>query len=253
MSSKTNELTLQQKNEVLLRIEKKIPYRAIAAEFKCSTGVISTIKKNKRLIEDSLLANEPPTKKRLLEKKTANHDINILMYKWFLEVRSRNIPLSGPTIRQKALKYADALGIVDFGASDGWLTRFKERYNIKFKEICDGLSSVDKNIVNNWKVNLINVCAGYRDEDIFNADESGLNWRCLPNKTFALAGEATHGIKNSKERITLLLAASRTGEKLKPLVIAKSANPRCFKNIKKENLPVTYRSNSSAWMVTDLF
>jgi hypothetical protein len=42
------------------------------------------------------------------------------------------------------------------------------------------------------------------------------------------------------------------GEKLKPLVIAKSSNPRCFKNIKVEKLPVHYRNNKKAWMTTEL-
>ena len=38
-----------------------------------------------------------------------------------------------------------------------------------------------------------------------------------------------------------------------PLVIGKSLNPRCFKNINKSALPVTYRANSKAWMRSDIF
>jgi hypothetical protein len=37
------------------------------------------------------------------------------------------------------------------------------------------------------------------------------------------------------------------------LVIGKSLNPRCFKNINKSALPVTYRANSKAWMRSDIF
>ena len=36
-----------------------------------------------------------------------------------------------------------------------------------------------------------------------------------------------------------MLACSATGEKLSPLVIGKVQKPRCFKNIKLEQLPVT--------------
>ncbi|XP_060587924.1 tigger transposable element-derived protein 6-like [Ruditapes philippinarum] len=43
-----------------------------------------------------------------------------------------------------------------------------------------------------------------------------------------------------------------TGEKLKPLVIAKSSNPRCLKNIKVEKLPVHFRDNKKARMTTEL-
>ncbi|VDI83581.1 Hypothetical predicted protein, partial [Mytilus galloprovincialis] len=50
-----------------------------------------------------------------------------------------------------------------------------------------------------------------------------------------------------------MFACSSTGEKLKPLVIGKSYNPRCFKNVNKGNLPVTYYSNKKAWMTTNAF
>lgn len=60
------------------------------------------------------------------------------------------------------------------------------------------------------------------------------------------------GGKRSKERITVSLCASMTGEKLKPLVIGKSAHPRCFSKIKPEKLPVIYRNNKKAWMTGEL-
>ena len=37
------------------------------------------------------------------------------------------------------------------------------------------------------------------------------------------------------------------------MVIGKSLNPRCFKNVNKSALPVTYRANSKAWMRSDIF
>jgi hypothetical protein len=60
------------------------------------------------------------------------------------------------------------------------------------------------------------------------------------------------GGKLSKERITVLVAANMTGTvKRKLLVIGKSKNPSCFKNIKR--LPVTYKANKSAWMTSTIF
>ena len=50
----------------------------------------------------------------------------------------------------------------------------------------------------------------------------------------------------------MALAASLSGEKLQPLVIGKSANPRCFKKIKTENFPVMYRNNPKAWMTGEI-
>lgn len=44
-----------------------------------------------------------------------------------------------------------------------------------------------------------------------------------------------------------------TGEKLKPLVIGKSAKPRCFKNLNINKLPVKWKFNSKAWMTAKIF
>lgn len=60
------------------------------------------------------------------------------------------------------------------------------------------------------------------------------------------------GKKLSKERTTVLVAANMDNiHKRKLLVIGKSKNLRCFKNIKQ--LPVAYKANKSAWMTTQLF
>lgn len=73
-----------------------------------------------------------------------------------------------------------------------------------------------------------------------------------PDKTLKFKGEKCVGGKLSKERITVLVAANMSGtEKRKLLVIGKSKNPRCFKNIKQ--LPVTYKANKSAWMTSQIF
>ena len=88
------ELTLEKK-EVLNRITKGASYRKIQEQFGCSFGQISTIKKSKRKIDEAIKDNEQPDRTRLMVRKTANYDINVLMWKWFQEVRKRNIPLSG--------------------------------------------------------------------------------------------------------------------------------------------------------------
>lgn len=55
-----------------------------------------------------------------------------------------------------------------------------------------------------------------------------------------------------KDRLTLMVCAYMSGtDKLLFLVIGKSRNPRCFKNVKK--LPTEYSSNKKAWMTSELF
>ena len=53
--------------------------------------------------------------------------------------------------------------------------------------------------------------------------------------------------------MTVSLCSSMLGEKVKPLVIWKYANPYCFKGIKKDQLSVEYYSNKNAWMTSGVF
>ena len=90
----------------------------------------------------------------------------------------------------------------------------------------------------------------YRPCDIFNIDETGLFYQCLPNKMFTFHGErVSRTIKESKQQLTLLVGANMDGsKKLDLLVIVKLANPRCFKEI--YSLPAQYKANTKAWITS---
>ena len=105
---------------------------------------------------------------------------------------------------------------------------------------------IDKNVVENWKEKLAKLCVGYEPKNIFNMDETGVFFKDTTRKTFHIKCEDCLGGKRSKERITAVFCASLTGEKLEPLIISKSKQPRCFGKIKSENLPVMYRNNTKA-------
>ena len=96
---------------------------------------------------------------------------------------------------------------------------------------------------------LSTLLSNYKLEDIFNADEFGLFYQCMQNKTFHLSGHKCTCGKKSKVRLTGMAATNALGEKL--FAIGKAANPRCFKNIK--HLPCLYKSQKESWMTTELF
>ena len=92
----------------------------------------------------------------------------------------------------------------------------------------------------------------YKPDDIFNADETGIFFICLPDKTLDFKGAICTGGKKAKDRLTVLVAANMSvKEKLPLFVIGKTAKPRCFNNVK--SLPVDYAANKKAWMTSDLF
>lgn len=62
---------------------------------------------------------------------------------------------------------------------------------------------------------------------------------------------AAPGHKVSKDRVTVMVCANATGtHRLPLLLIGKSKNPRCFKNVK---VPLIYANQQKAWMNTDVF
>ncbi|GFT84622.1 tigger transposable element-derived protein 1 [Trichonephila clavipes] len=95
----------------------------------------------------------------------------------------------------------------------------------------------------------------YSADQVFNADETGLYWKKLPNSTYIAKNEKTASRhKASKDRVTLLLCSNASGDRmLKPLLINKSLRPRVLKGKDLKQLPMHWMANPKAWMTTAIF
>ena len=58
-------------------------------------------------------------------------DINEALHKWYLLAVSQNSYPGGPQLYEKEKEIAEHLGFPVFKASNGWLDRWKKRYNVK--------------------------------------------------------------------------------------------------------------------------
>ena len=167
-------------------------------------------------------------------------------------MRSQNVPLSGGIIQEKTSIYAKELNIENFKASDGWLRRWKEQRNITFKAISGESNSVTSEMDNAWKeTSLPTLLSNYELKDIYNADEFGLFYKFVINKTYQLKSEKCSGGKLSKICVSGMAAANAVGDKIPMFVIGKSQKPRCFKNVKF--LPCRYRNQKKSWIDGALF
>ncbi|GBN02486.1 Tigger transposable element-derived protein 4 [Araneus ventricosus] len=163
-------------------------------------------------------------------------DVNDAVLKWIHTIRDKIVPFSGLFLIEKALQFAKALG-----------------YN-EFQETIDGLKNdVDDNNSENWITETLRkILKDYKPENIFNADETALFFQCLPQKTLTFKKKKCFGGKQSKVKLTVILGANMTGhQKLKPLVIGRSKNPRCFKGAK--SLEVDYDFNKISWMTSEIW
>ena len=99
------------------------------------------------------------------------------------------------------------------------------------------------------KINELGLCP----DQIYNADETGLVFKDLNNKTLVSHTEKTApGRKNSKQRVTITPCVNATGRhKLPLMLIGKVKNSRCFKNCVLPD--VHYRSSRNTWQTRQLF
>ena len=108
-------------------------------------------------------------------------------------------PITGSILQQQALKIATSLGKEGFSASEGWLCKWKARYNIKKYNICGESELVDLTVADDWKENLGQMVHGYNLKDVFNMDETGYFFRALPTKSLNKVGQMCKGGKQSKD------------------------------------------------------
>ena len=102
--------------------------------------------------------------------------------------------------------------------------------------------------VDSWKERIPELLQGYSSENIWNLDETACFWRALPDHSFGERGSQCKGGKKAKQRFTIALIVNANGEKESAIIIWKSINPRCFKGIDRQKLPVQYYSQSKGWM-----
>ena len=251
-AKKRKELSLGDRVKVIYLADEGLSARKIADRFDVGKTQIQTIIKNKSDILKAYSEGVPIERKRKM-RATGNERVNELTLEWFKRARSKNIPLSGPLLQEKARIFSRELGIENFHASNGWLESFRKRNGIVFSCLSGEAASVSEVTVNEWQARIPHICKEFEPANIFNLDETGMFYRALPTKSLVLKGDQCKGGKKAKERITVLLCCSLLGEKLRPLVIGKSETPRCFKGVSKDDLPVIWKANRKAWITSDIF
>jgi len=255
-SSRRKHLTLKEKIEVIKEAKKNpmLGVRDLCQRFNCGKTQIATILKQKEellaLYESN--ASEKSCKVSLRTRKSDFSEVNEVLYKWYLLACSKNIYPAGPQLVAKGKEIAERLGKDEFKGSNGWLEKWKRKYNVKQLTVSGESGDVSGATVDSWKERLPEVLQGYAKRDIWNLDETGVFWKALPERGFVQKGRSCKGGKKSKQRFTIAFIANADGGKEKPVVIWKYENPRCFKNLNKSFLPVSYFSQSKAWMTGDI-
>lgn len=214
------------------------------------------LKKNKDNILKFISLTERGPGERKTLKKSENPVLEDALFTWFLQQRRLHVPVSGEMICEKARIFHRQItkSNTGFNASRGWLDKFKKRHGIRRLKMSGEKLSNDEDAIGPFQQEFAKIISekNLTSEQVYNADESGLYWRLLPDHTLAAGNErSASGRKMMKMRVTFMPCANASGtHKIKLLVVGKSKKPRAFKSLR---LPVCYRAQKNAWVTKDLF
>jgi len=253
-------LTIKQKLTLIERFEKGESMSKLSEEYGIGIQTVRDIVKQKNKLEAFARdcdSSAGPSKRKSMKTSTFE-DLDAAMLIWFNQKRAEGIPISGQMCIEAAKTFHENLGIKEsFNASSGWMTRFKQRHGIRQLTIQGERLSSNAEAVDEFCVEFQEYLQreNLQPDQIYNADETGLYWKCLPTKTLASMKEkSAPGHKSSKERITVMCCGNASGtHKMKLVVIGKAKKPRSFKGTEIKNLPVDYYSQKGAWMNREIF
>ena len=126
-----------EKCKALKDLEKGMSNKELAQKYGVPKNTVSTWVKNKNKLLISLEKNGTKSKRKKLRSGNFEN-VDKAIFTWFISKRSQ-VPIDGTILKEKALKFAEALGELDFKASDCWFHNWKER-SVKFCQILFNLN-----------------------------------------------------------------------------------------------------------------
>ena len=137
-----------------------------------------------------------------------------------------------------------------------WSFKWLEKNDYISKRLHGEAADVDLAAVADGIASLREEISHFDPENVYNMDETGLNFRLLPRQTYVHRTEKNvRGTKSmkSKDQVTLYIATNATGSRKVPLsMIGSLKNPRCFGR-RQERRKFVYFDQNKAWSDTRTF
>lgn len=267
-------MTLEEKVKVLDLLQEGMSYASVGKRYGVNESSVRTIKKNEAKIRQTFHVVTPSAGKYtsyVRDRKVAKMESALAL--WIQDQHRKGNPIDNSSIRSKAMSLYNKMQTTTepdepststapepstsaFTASKGWFENFKKRVGIHNVKITGEGRSADHAAATAFPSSFQKIieARGYKPEQVFNVDETGLYWKKMPERTFIAKEEKkAPGFKAAKDRCTLILCCNAAGHMIKPGFIYKSQNPRALKHRSKNLLPVHWMSNKKAWTTTTIF
>ena len=143
-----NNKPISVKCKALKDLEKGMTNNDVAAKYGVPKNTLSTWVKNKHKLTTSL-EKKGMSSSRKTTRCGSYDQIDKAVFHWFVGKRSQKVLIDGIILKEKALEFAETLGIKEFKASDCWLNKWKKRYKYNnsflFALFCTTLNIFTKN------------------------------------------------------------------------------------------------------------
>ena len=126
--------SIESKYNILLDFRRnKLTQTEICRKYDISFSTFHRWVKTESEIKEKFESNAfIPDRKR--DRASKYEQVEKELYKWFVDARQKNLPISGPVLLVKAAEIAEKLN-TEFIPNNGWLNRFKKRHNISYKRL----------------------------------------------------------------------------------------------------------------------
>lgn len=143
-----------------------------------------------------------------------------------------------------------------FKAGEKWAKNFVRRNGLVSKNLFGEAGSVDREKVKEGLEEIRAFCEKYEVDNIYNVDETGIQWKLMPKRTYLSTSEnrkTARGTKDMhfKDRLSAFMCTNASGtDKVEMVIIGKAKNPRCFD---KNKCCLKYFQQANAWADTETF
>ena len=135
---------------MLKDIDKGMSLRRVRDKYSVSLGTVQDAQHKRSKIVEQIGNEYKLTRKRMCQET----ELNSILCQWFCGAQSMGFPITDSIMQEKACQIAASVGKGNFVASEGWLLKWKIKYNIKSYNICGKSDAIDKPFEKIWKANL---------------------------------------------------------------------------------------------------